>query len=407
MQKSESRAHNAGQSLPMTSAEGTHAPPVLPRSAAVLIVAFMLPARWVCAFAAWVVVLGLSVAFAAEAAVPVAPVVEREVSEFIVDGTTAATQSVDLRPAVTGYIVEQKFKNGAAVKKGDVLFVIDPRPFQADLDRAESELNRSEAARQLAEADLQRATELRAKNALSAQDYDTKASAALQARAAAAGARSARDAAKLNLDFTSITAPIDGLIGQPNVSVGSLVTQDPRQDPIATIRTIDPIHARAEVDERQLLNFLRARAARPDDAAPDKIAMQLPDETGFPHEGVVDFADNTIDPASGKFHVWGRFPNPDRLIGAGLSVRLRLPAGTPSKALLVPQDAVATDADGACVRVVNSDGMIETRRIKAGAWQQDGTRIVTGAISAGENVIVGATPSGQPVQTVPARSTAR
>ena len=337
---------------------------------------------------------------------PVAPVTEREVKEFIVIGKTAATQSVELRAAVSGYITAKKFKSGSTVKKGDVLFEIDPRPFQADLDRTEAGVSRSEAVRQLAETELRRATELRAKNALSAQDFDAKAAAALEAQAAVASARAARDTAKLNLGFTSIVAPIDGLIGQPSVSVGSLVTQDPRQSAIAVIRTLDPIHARAEIDGIQLLNFLRARSSHQEDTDMAKIAMQLPDETGFPHEGVVDFADNTVDPDTGKFSIWGLFPNPELIISAGQTVRLRLPAGTPAKVLLVPKDAIATDAAGSYVCVVNADGVVEVRRVEAGAWQEDGTRIVAGPVCCGENVIVGSAASlqsGQRVQTVPAR----
>lgn len=370
----------------------------------------MLPRHRASAHAFLAFALPLCATLAAQSPVPVAAVVEREVGEFIVNGQTAATQSVALRPAVTGYIVEQKFKSGATVKKGEPLFIIDPRPFQADLERAEAELSRSEPARQLAEAEYQRASDLRAKNALSAQDFDAKAAAALEARATAAGARAARDTAKLNPEFTTITAPVEGLIGQPGVSVGSLVTQDPRQDPIATIRTIDPIHARADIDERQFLNFLRARAGRGADDQVEKIAMQLPDETGFPHEGVVDFADNTVDPATGKFHVWALFPNPDRLIGAGLSVRLRFPAHAPVKSLLVPADAIISENGRDALRVVNADGIVELRTVAAGAWQQDGNRIVSGSISAGENVIVGANQlvlPGQSVSTPPARNDSR
>ena len=137
--------------------------------------------------------------------------------------------------------------------------------------------------------------------------------------------------------------------------------------------------------------------------------MQLPDETGFAHEGVVDFADSAVDSETGSFGIWGVFPNPDLLIAAGQPVRLRLPAGAPAKVMLVPQDAIAFDAGGACVRVVNADGIVEVRRVKAGAWQQDGTRIVSGAVTPGENVIVGSPAAAQPgqrVQTIPARASA-
>lgn len=338
--------------------------------------------------------------------VPVTHIIEREVTEFIVKGITAATQAVDIRPAVSGFVTEQKFKNGAVVKKGDVLFVIDPRPFEADLQRAEAEVTGAEAAQQLADIELKRATELRSKDAISAQEFDIKATAAVEAKAAVTAAQAVRETAKLNLEFSSITAPIDGLIGKPNVSVGSLVTKDPKQDPLATIRTLNPIYARAELDELALLNILRAQAPPPESAQEIKIAMQLPDEADFAHEGVVDFADNTVDPSTGTFSIWGLFPNANHTIGAGIAVRVRLPAGSPAQFLLVPHNAVHTDAKGTFLRIVTPDNIVEIRRVRAGAWQPNGTRIVSGPISAGETVVVGATPTllpGQRVQTVPAR----
>lgn len=338
--------------------------------------------------------------------VPVTSIIEREVTEFIVEGTTAAAYMVELRPGVSGFITEQKFKNGALVKRGDVLFVIDPRPFEADLERAEAEVTSTEAARQLADTELKRATELRSKDAISAQDFDVKAAAAVEAKAAETAAQAALITAKLNLEFSSVTAPIDGLIGKPNVSVGSLVTQDPKQDPLATIRTLNPIYVRAELDELALLNILRSQVAAPGSAPETKMAMRLPDEKNFEHEGVVDFADNAMNPSTGTFSIWGLFPNTNHTIGAGLSVRARLPAGAPAKFLLVPHNAVHTDAKGAFLRIINDDNLVEIRRVHTGAWQEDGTRIVSGPIAAGENVAVGATPElipGQRVQTVPAR----
>ena len=329
-------------------------------------------------------------------AVTVAPVEEREVQDFVVfTGRTAAVQSVDVRARVSGYLAEQKFKDGAEVKKGDVLFVIDPRPYQADYDRAQAEFNRAEAERQLAELEFARTKELRAKNAVSAQDFDAKAARMMSTQAEAAGARAARDTAKLNLEFTSITSPIDGLAGRASVTPGNLVTPD-MKEPLTTIVTTDPLYAYAEIDERQLLKYLRLneevrKSVAEGQKAPEDVnslEMQLADETGFPHEGKIDFADNRLNTDTGTITFRGVFPNNDKILGPGLFVRLRLPGGLPYRALLVPQEAIGTDQGQRFVYVVNPDDTVDYRRVTAGALQDDGTRAITGDIAPGDRVIV-------------------
>ncbi len=344
-------------------------------------------------------------------AVTVAPVEEREVQDFVVfTGRTAAVQSVDVRARVSGYLTEQKFKDGAEVRKGDVLFVIDPRPYQADYDRAQAEFNRAEAERQLAELEFARTKELRAKNAVSAQDFDAKAASMMSAQASAAGARAARDTAKLNLEFTSITSPIDGLAGRASVTPGNLVTPD-MKEPLTTIVTMDPLYAYAEIDERQLLKYLRLNEEirksvaqgqkEPEDA--DRIEMQLADETGFPHEGEIDFADNRLNTDTGTITFRGVFPNTGKILGPGLFVRLRLPGGLPYRALLVPQEAIGTDQGQRFVYVVKDDDTVDYRRVTAGALQDDGTRAITGAIARGERVIVDGLMKARPGEKVKAQ----
>lgn len=337
--------------------------------------------------------------------VTVAPVVEREVQDFVVfTGRTAAVQSVDVRARVSGYLTEQKFKDGAEVKKGDVLFIIDPRPYQADFDRAQAEFNRAEADRQLAELEFNRAKELRAKNTISAQDFDAKSANMLAAQASAAAARAARDTAKLNLEFTTISAPIDGLTGRASITPGNLVTPD-LKEPLTTIVTMDPIYAYAEIDERQLLKYQRLneeirKSGAGEVESANRLDMQLADETGFPHEGIMDFADNRLNPDTGTITFRGVFKNPTMLLGPGLFVRLRLPGGLPYKALLVPQEAIGTDQGQKFVYVVKADNMVDYRRVEAGALQDDGTRVVSGALAAGENVIVEGMMKARPGETV-------
>ncbi len=337
--------------------------------------------------------------------VTVAPVVEREVQDFVVfTGRAEAVQSVDVRARVSGYLAAQKFKDGAEVKKGDVLFIIDPRPYQADFDRAQAEFSRAEADRQLAELEFNRAKELRAKNTISAQDFDAKSANMLAAQASAAAARAARDTAGLNLEFTTITAPIDGLTGRASITPGNLVTPD-LKEPLTTIVTMDPVYAYAEIDERQLLKYQRLNeqirksgAGEPEDA--NRLDMQLADETGFPHEGIIDFADNRLNPDTGTITFRGVFPNPDKLLGPGLFVRLRLPGGLPYKALLVPQQAIGTDQGQKFVYVVKVDNTVDYRRIAVGALQDDGTRAVSGALAAGERVIVEGMMKSRPGEAV-------
>ena len=337
--------------------------------------------------------------------VTVAPAVERQIQDFVVfTGRTAAVQSVDVRARVSGYLTEQKFKDGAEVKKGDVLFIIDPRPYQADFDRAQAEFNRAEADRQLAELEFNRAKELRAKNTISAQDFDTKAANMLAAQSSAAAARAARDTAKLNLEFTSIASPIDGQTSRASVTPGNLVTPD-MKDPLTTIVMMNPIYAYGDIDERQLLKYLRLNeeirksgAGEPDGA--NAIDMQLADEAGFPHAGEIDFADNRLNPDTGTITFRGIFPNPEKVLGPGLFVRLRLPGGLPYKALLVPQEAIGTDQGQKFVYVVTADNKVDYRRVTPGALQDDGMRAVAGPLTAGESVIVEGMMKARPGEAV-------
>ncbi|MDX2080253.1 MAG: efflux RND transporter periplasmic adaptor subunit [Terrimicrobiaceae bacterium] len=347
---------------------------------------------------------------APETTVLVAPVAERELQDFVVfTGRTDAVQTVAVRVRVSGYLMETKFRDGQEVKKGDVLFLIDPRPYQADLDRAQAEYDRAQADFQLAQIEFNRAKELRAKNTIAAQEFDAKAAALQRAQSSALAAKAAVDTAKLNLDFTRITAPIDGQTSRASVTPGNLITPDLR-DPLTTIVSTKPVYAYADIDERQLLRYIRLYNEEhggnptPEQQPTTPIQLQLADEKGFPHEGVIDFSDNRVNPETGTITIRGVFEDKQNLLAPGMFVRLRFPGGPKYQALLVPQEAIGTDQGQKYVFVVAADGTVAYRRVEPGVLQDDGWRAVTGDLKAGENVIVEGlmkTRAGEKVKTQP------
>ena len=335
--------------------------------------------------------------------VTVTPVQERVIQDSVVfTGRTVAVETVEVRARVSGYLTETKFKDGQEVKKGDVLFVIDPRPYKADLDRAQAQFDRAQADLQLAAIEFNRMRELRQKNAVSAQDFDAKSAAYLKAQGGVASAKADLDTAKLNLEFTTITSPIDGRASKASITPGNLVTPD-MKSPLTVIVSINPVYAYADLDERQLLKYVRLQnteSPQADDGSvpetvPEQrehpktpIHLQLADEKGFPHEGYIDFADNRVNPDTGTISIRGVFTNKQSLFGPGMFVRLRFPGGPEYKALLVPQESIGTDQGQKFVYVVKPDGTADYRLVVPGAIQDDGWRAMTGPLKAGENVIV-------------------
>ena len=324
--------------------------------------------------------------------VTVTPVRSREVQDFaVVTARTDAVETVEIRARVSGYLTETKFRDGQAVKKGDILFVIDPRPYQADLDRATANYNSAQADLKLAEIEFGRSKELRAKNAIAAQEFDSKSAALLKAQATLAGTRATYDTAKLNLDFTTISAPIAGQTSKAAVTPGNLVTPD-MPLPLTTIVSTDVVYAYADIDERQMLRYVRLNNDAKDEGThphkPASVQLQLADEKDFPHEGVIDFADNRINTDTGTISIRGVFEDKSDLLGPGMFVRLRFPGGRPYTAVLVPQESIGTDQGQKFVYIVKPDGTADSRRVEPGALQDDGWQAVKGQIRAGENVIV-------------------
>jgi RND family efflux transporter MFP subunit len=324
--------------------------------------------------------------------VTVTQAVEKKVQDWDdYTGRLAPTGSVEVRPRVSGYITEVKFVDGDLVKKGQPLFIIDPRPYQADYDRAKAEVDKADAALNLAAADFERARQLRDKGVTAVGDFDQRSATYKQATGAAQSARAALETAKLDLEFCTIVAPIDGRASLANVTVGNLVSADGK-DPLTTIVSTNPIYAYADVDERSLLRYVRyylgkEKGAHDVDEVKLPIQLALQDETGFPHTGYIDFVDNRVDPSTGTIRLRGVFDSENGLLSPGLFVRVRIQSGAPYEAVLVPERSVASDQGQRYVVVVEKDNTAEFRPVGLGPLFE-GMQVIKSGVKAGDTVVV-------------------
>jgi RND family efflux transporter MFP subunit len=319
---------------------------------------------WLSTF--WLAAGGLA-AMAAEP-VPVVPVgqpVVRDVVDYAdFTGRTEPALSVVLRARVTGYLDKVLFADGAAVRKGDRLFQIDSRPYRAELDKAEAAVALSAARLKRAEAELQRATDLLAKGGISQGEFERIEGARAEALASVNTARAARELARLNLDFTVVTAPIDGRISRRLLDAGNVVRAD--ETALATIVNVDPMYVYFDMDERTTLQLRRpARAGSPKDE-PKMVSVRLADEEGFPHRALLDWADLRVDTAKGAVPCRAVLPNPRGFLMPGLNVHVRVPIGEPHQALLIPEQAVTNWKGEMEVLLVNDKNVLERRVIVLG-----------------------------------------
>ena len=278
--------------------------------------------------------------------VTVASVIERDVTEWDeFTGRLQAVDSVEVRPRVSGLIAAVRFQEGAIVRRGDPLFEIDPRPFQAEVDRLRAELNRAGATNQRAASELQTAEKLRAENAIAKEEHDRRAAFAQESTAQAAAVEAALRAAELNLEFTRVTSPIDGRVGRAIVTEGNLVSSGPGEATLlTTVVSLDPVYAYFDADEQIFLKYSAAagpkgpalRGGLHNRGAELPIRMALANDESFPRLGRLDFIDNQLDGATGTIRGRAIFRNGDGQLTPGLFVRLRL-AGTGSyRGLLTP-----------------------------------------------------------------------
>lgn len=336
--------------------------------------------------------------------VSVAAALQRDVQEWDeFTGRLEAVESVEVRPRVTGYIESVNFTEGSVVKKGDLLFVIDQRPYRAELDRAQAELARAVARAELSATDVERSEKLLGVKAVSREEYDQRVNAQRESQANVEAARAAVTAAKLNLEFTRVTAPIGGRVSRAVVTSGNLVTGGSTQATLlTTVVSIDPIYVTFEGDEQVYLKYteLARRGDRPSsrDAA-NPVLMALANEEGFPHKGAMTFVDNQVDPRTGTIRARASFDNKDGYLTPGLFARVKLLGHNSHPAVLVDDRAIGTDQSQKFVYVIDSDNKVAYRSVKVGRLS-DGLRIVQEGLQPGENVIVNGLQRVRPGATV-------
>ncbi|MFO7325646.1 MAG: efflux RND transporter periplasmic adaptor subunit [Pseudomonadota bacterium] len=320
--------------------------------------------------------------------VSVAEVLEREITNYReFTGRIEAVERVELRPRVSGYIESVAFREGAEVARGDVLFVIDPRPYEAALKRAQAELARAESALRQAQGEHERAVKLLALRALSQEEFDARTAGIEKARADVQAAHAAVDAAELDLSFTRVRAPIAGVVSRAEVTAGNFVAAG--QTLLTRLVSIDPVYVRFEGDEAAYLQqaqLARANGATPNGAG-QPVWVGLANEEGYPHQGELVFTDNELDAQTGTIRARARLSNRERIFTPGLFARVRLGEGATYHAILIDDRAVGTDQTRRFVYVVGPDNTVEFRQVELGPLHE-GLRVVREGLSPGERIVV-------------------
>jgi multidrug efflux system membrane fusion protein len=331
--------------------------------------------------------------------IPVSRPIAREITDFVYyTGRADAVQSVDIRARVTGYLTKLLFKEGSEVKEGDVLFEIDPRPYQAQYENAKAQADLKEASYRLAHSESVRSQAIsrNVSGSISPEAIEKSLSQEAQALADWNAAKATLELAKLDLDFTKVTSPIEGHIGRYNLTLGNLVTMD--QTLLTSVVSVDPMYAYFDMDQRTVLRIRNAinegkiRPARDTNEIP--VNMGLEGEEGYPHHGNLNFVNNTLSLSTGTITVRGVFANPKpengrRLLTPGMFLRIQFPIGQPHPSLLINDRAVGSDQGVKYVYVVDEKHTVQYRRITPGELQDDGLRAVDAGLKPGDWVVIG------------------
>ncbi len=365
--------------------------------------------------------------------------VQRPVTDTVdFTGRTNAIGAVNVVARVTGYIIQAPFTEGSEVQKDDLLFEIDPRPYEAQLHQAEAQVTLNQAQLTLAEANYARDLALLKKNSISQLEVDQDKAALDEAKARLNATKSSLEVYNLNLEFTKVKSPINGEVSRYFLTKGNLVNQD--QTLLTTVVSMDPMYAYFDVDEPTFLKIKEAVIAgkmQPLQEGKTEVYLGLQSEIGYPHKGVINFINNQVNPATGSISMRGIFPNPmvktltlqaasmvglldsspglgplligpsmtpgviqvkgdARLLTPGMFVRIQLPIGQPYSALLVIDRAVSSEQTNKYVYVVDADKTVKTRPVTLGPLQQDGLRVIASGLEPDDLVVVGGIQQLQP-----------
>ncbi|EMB4293127.1 efflux RND transporter periplasmic adaptor subunit [Enterobacter roggenkampii] len=324
-------------------------------------------------------------------AVSAADVVVKSISQWdSFNGRIEAVESVQLRPRVSGYIDKVNYTDGQEVKKGEVLFTIDDRTYRAALEQAQANLARAKTQASLAQSEANRTDKLINTHLVSREEWEQRRSAAVQAQADIRAAQAAVDAAQLNLDFTKVTAPIDGRASRALITSGNLVTAGDTASVLTTLVSQKTVYVYFDVDESTYLhyqNLARSGQGASSNHTALPVEIGLTGEEGYPHQGKVDFLDNQLTASTGTIRMRALLDNSQRQFTPGLFARVRLPGSAEFKATLIDDKAVLTDQDRKYVYIVDKEGKAQRRDITPGRLA-DGLRIVRQGLNPGDKVIV-------------------
>ena len=303
-------------------------------------------------------------------------------------GRFEAVQQVEIRARVSGYLQEIRFEDGQHVEQGQVLFVIDPRPYQAAVDRAKAQIETQKAQLTLAQLDQDRTSRLVTTSAAARATLDERNAQLAEAAASLAGSEAQLRQAELDLGFTQVTAPFAGRISDRRVDIGNLVSD---QTLLTTIVQLDPIYLSFDMSESDFLAYQRASAKGELPSTRDNrtiVHAHLVDEDGWPHEGTMSFVDNVVDQGSGTIRGRATFANPDSLITPGQFGRIRIPGSPEYDAFLIPDSAIVTDQSRKVVLTVGADDVVTPKIIRPGPSQPGGLRIVRRGLTPEDRIVI-------------------
>jgi RND family efflux transporter MFP subunit len=336
--------------------------------------------------------------------VSVAQVLEKRVKDWDeFTGRLQAVETVEIRPRVSGYIDKVAFVEGSQVKRGDLLFVIDPRPYQAEYDRAAADVKRYKTALELGRIELVRVQRLKDSGAVSEEELDERKSTVAQGEANVAGSEAALETASLNLNFTRVTSPIAGKVSRAEVTRGNLVTGGINGGTLlSSVVSMDPIYLYFDADEQSYLRYAQTAhsgVGPSSNSAQNPVQIGLANEEGFPHAGAVDFVDNQLNPQTGTIRARAVLENKNGQFTPGLFARVQLLVSGEYSAILIEDRAVNTDQSQKYVLLLGAGNQIEYRKVKLGRMI-DGLRIVREGLKAGDVIVVNGAQRVHPGVTV-------